>query len=828
MSSLISSFEYDIFISYRQKDNKHDGWVTEFVRNLKGELESTFKEEISIYFDINPHDGLLETHDVGASLKEKLKCLIFIPIISQTYCDPLSFAWQHEFVAFNKMAREDKFGRDIRLTGGNVTSRILPVKIHDLDEEDKTLLEHELGGVLRSIEFIYKSLGVNRPLRANEDHPQDNLNQTYYRDQINKVANAVKEIIAALKKHDQPEREVSRKITESKPGIKSKLKLKTILASSLVLALIVLGYFFIPKLSVRSEPAEKSIAILPFENMSDDSENFWFGNSISSEIRNLLNSISGLIVRPIDPFYQNNRSGKSIAIIGKELKANYLINGSTSKFGDQIRISVNLSNTLTNTQIWSEQFECDTKDFQITQSETAKQLAYKLKNVLSPAEVSRIDKMMTDEPEAYKFYARGNEYMGRNFKVEERLIAMQFYEKAIKIDPEFSMAYMQLAMCHLVFYWYGYDSSVESLKKCKEAMDAAFKVDPEVLDTPEAHFLLANYYYMGFLNYSKALEEISIAEKLSKNKIEYYDIKANIYRRKGDWDLAEENYKKAAEDSPNSPIAAHNAAVTFFLLGEYQKSETYFKSASLLNPTYPEPYWQRILMHLKRDGNTIKCRDILAEAFQFNENLNDAKLFESSVLMDIYDSNYESAIAYLSSKDIGVISTPMYINLTSLLYARIYNLMNLPEKALAYFDSARISIEARILKTPDDSKLHSTLGLAYAGLGQKGKAIEAGAKAVSLTPISKDAYFGVYRIEDLARIFVMVGEYNKAIDQVKLLLSIPGPISIKMLLLDQTWKPLWDMPEFKKIIRKAPADNSRILSDYMQKSAISPTSLPSS
>jgi hypothetical protein len=102
MASLIPGYEYDIFISYRQRDNKHDGWVTEFVNNLKGELESTFKEEISVYFDINPHDGLLETHDVDESLKSKLKCLVFIPIISRTYCDPKSFAWVHEFKAFKE------------------------------------------------------------------------------------------------------------------------------------------------------------------------------------------------------------------------------------------------------------------------------------------------------------------------------------------------------------------------------------------------------------------------------------------------------------------------------------------------------------------------------------------------------------------------------------------------------------------------------------------------------------------------------------------------------------------------------------------------------
>jgi hypothetical protein len=114
MPSLIPGYEYDIFISYRQKDNKGDHWVSEFVEALKTELESTFKEEISVYFDINPHDGLLETHDVDASLKEKLKCLIFIPIISRTYCDPKSFAWEHEFREFVEIASKDSFGLKLK------------------------------------------------------------------------------------------------------------------------------------------------------------------------------------------------------------------------------------------------------------------------------------------------------------------------------------------------------------------------------------------------------------------------------------------------------------------------------------------------------------------------------------------------------------------------------------------------------------------------------------------------------------------------------------------------------------------------------------------
>jgi hypothetical protein len=124
MSSLVPGYTYDMFISYRQKDNKYNGWVTEFVSNLRKELEATFKEDITIYFDENPHDGLLETHDVDESLKDKLKCLIFIPIISQTYCDPKSFAWSNEFLVFKNLASKNKFGLKVKLTNSNVASRI--------------------------------------------------------------------------------------------------------------------------------------------------------------------------------------------------------------------------------------------------------------------------------------------------------------------------------------------------------------------------------------------------------------------------------------------------------------------------------------------------------------------------------------------------------------------------------------------------------------------------------------------------------------------------------------------------------------------------------
>ena len=196
MASLIPGYEYDIFISYRHNDNL-DGWVSDFVLNLEKELKGTLKDSVSIYFDTNPHDGLLETHNVEKSLENKLRCLIFIPVISRTYCDTKCFAWQHEFCAFNNLAREDEFGRDIHLVNGNVTSRILPIKIHDIDKEDSALLESKLGEMLRAIEFFHRTAGVNRPLTLRDDDVRT-PGQILYRDQINKVANAIREIFRGI------------------------------------------------------------------------------------------------------------------------------------------------------------------------------------------------------------------------------------------------------------------------------------------------------------------------------------------------------------------------------------------------------------------------------------------------------------------------------------------------------------------------------------------------------------------------------------------------------------------------------------------------------
>ena len=201
-SSILPDFDYDIHISYRYNDNKYDGWVTEFVEKLNQELSATLKDKLSIFFDKSPEERREGIKSEDGSVSHKIKSLIFIPIISQTYCDVNSPVWKNEFRIFQEEINNDSIGSNIKLTNGNTASRVIPTRIHDIDTEDIKLLESQLSGGLRSIDFIYREEGVNRPLLPADDEKHASPLRPMYRNQINKLANAIKEIISGIK-HDQ-------------------------------------------------------------------------------------------------------------------------------------------------------------------------------------------------------------------------------------------------------------------------------------------------------------------------------------------------------------------------------------------------------------------------------------------------------------------------------------------------------------------------------------------------------------------------------------------------------------------------------------------------
>ena len=477
MASLIPGYEYDIFISYRQKDNKYDGWVTEFVDNLRRELEATFKEDISVYFDINPHDGLLETHDVDASLKEKLKCLVFIPIISRTYCDPKSFAWEHEFKAFIEQASQDQFGLKVKLSSGNIANRVLPVQIHDLNTDDKTIVEKELGGFLRAIEFIYKELGVNKPL-SDEDDEKKNLNNTKYRIQINKVANTIDEIISGLRNFQkapakeevlqrlQQERDTKEKVQVilEKPLNKNRLKLFSGIA--IIIILIITAILVFPKIfkqnkleKLRSADGRISVAVMPFQNITHDT--IW--NDWQSGIQtSLINSLSNdpeefkvIQVEPIKGLIQSKELTDYASItpslassISKTLEADYVICGSINKAGATTRLNAQLINS--NTEEIIKTFERDGPSgeemiIHLIDSLRKSIKDYLIITILKKEVMTDISPyVVTNSPSALKYFSRGE----GAFYSRDYVAAIKYFSLSFEADSNFASAIFYLSLSY--------------------------------------------------------------------------------------------------------------------------------------------------------------------------------------------------------------------------------------------------------------------------------------------------------------------------------------------------------------------------------------------
>jgi TolB-like protein len=515
MSSIIEGYEYDIFISYRQKDNKHDGWVTEFIKNLKGELESTFKEDISVYFDINPHDGLLETYDVDASLKEKLKCLIFVPILSRTYCDIKSFAWKHEFEAFVNMASQDRFGLKVKLSNGNIASRVLPIRIYDLDPSDSALFESVIGGVIRSVDFIYLSTGVNRPLLPKEEKPLENLNHNNYRDQINKVGNALKEIVFAMVLASGTTDSAQKVGTSYLPESGRKRHDFIIGGLIVLLALLFPGIVFLPKFFKNEKTIEKTVAVLPFINDSPSDSNLYFMNGLMEDVLIHLQSIKDLTPRSRISAEKFRNTSKTIPEIAKELGVNYVVEGVGRRSGNLIKLNINLYKIIKKeVRIWGHSYDQeihDARDVFRIESQLSEEIAQKLDAVITPQEKQRIEKAPTANLAAYEDYLLGKSYLNRFFH-QDFDVAMQHFELAKDKDTNYALAYVGISEVWTIRAISSYSSSEEATPNALAAFNKAYK-----LDSTLAEVYVCRSWIQNYLMYDYQGAEISCKKALSLN-----------------------------------------------------------------------------------------------------------------------------------------------------------------------------------------------------------------------------------------------------------------------------------------------------------------------
>ncbi len=337
------------------------------------------------------------------------------------------------------MAREDQFGRDIKLSNGNVASRILPIKVHDLDTADKAAIEKEIESVLRGIEFIYKEPGVNRPLKVT-DKKEENQNHTDYSNQLNKVANAIKEIITALK--NSPAQTVSKPPpTDYQPTTKSSLPKKSITGAVAFLLVAILGYFAYQRFSnndqritVSESFLDKSIAVLPFVNLSDDKQQEYFSDGLSEELLNLLAKIPELKVIARTSSFAFKGKNEDLRTIGEKLGVAHILEGSVRKSGNTLRITVQLIKVVDGSHLWSNTYDRTLDDIFKVQDEISAAVVAQLKLKLLKTEIPQVTAQI---PEAYNLWLEGKYFSRMHTKANyER--AFEKYNQALALDSTFA------------------------------------------------------------------------------------------------------------------------------------------------------------------------------------------------------------------------------------------------------------------------------------------------------------------------------------------------------------------------------------------------------
>ncbi|MCI0330275.1 MAG: protein kinase [candidate division Zixibacteria bacterium] len=541
------------------------------------------------------------------------------------------------------------------------------------------------------------------------------------------------------------------------------------------------------------------LAVLPFENLGPPEQEH-FADGITDEITTHLAKISelGVISRTSAMTYKNAK--KPLPQIGRELKVDYVVEGTlradTLAHPPRLRVSSQLIRVSDDSHEWAESYDIVVNDIFALQSKIAKKVASALKVTLLENERQALEHKPTMNVEAYQYYQRGNEYLHRGWDKRDYEAAAEMFSKAIQLDPGFALAYAHLSEAHSLLYWFSFDRTETRMNQAKAAVEQAFKLQPGL---PEAHMALGSYYYRGFFDYDRAMQHYAIAQKRLPNSADLSTMVAAVQRRQGKFKEAIGNLKRAFELDPLTYGRSIEVGVTCCFIRRYREAESYFDEDISLAPERSAAHIAKAWSYVIGEGNVTKASQILEKA---SAKISSDKLAFPLAVLEMLDGNYQEAIEKLA-KPIVFENYYLFLNdfpTCLLAKAKLYGLTNQENLKRDCYDSLRQLFEPQVRERPQDADNHTQLGLAYAGLGRKDEAVREGEKGVELHPVSVDAFTGPRRVQELAEILVMVGEYNAAMEKLEYLLSIPSWLSKPLVRLDPTWAPLRNHPRFKKLV----------------------------
>lgn len=569
---------------------------------------------------------------------------------------------------------------------------------------------------------------------------------------------------------------------------------------AVVVALIVALFTYWPELpEVRKDVAPDSIdknvvAVIPFENIGN-MDNSHFTEGIVYDITERLARSGNLKVISRMSANRYRDSNMSVSEIANELDCRFLVTGSvrwdSPSSQQRAKISAELIDAVDGSYLWNQSYEIvlGLESILETQNTIASEVATTLARTIGENLVARFDNTATSSLSAYDFYLRGNSFFYHSWDSKDQLNACTMYQKAVELDENFAAAYAMLARSHASIFWEYLDRSESRVRQAKGAIDKALQLNP---DLPEAQLALGYYYYQCEQNYETALEQFQRAVEHFPSNAELYNAIAAVQRRYGMLDSAVVNFKRSYKLDPRSHQAAFDVGLTYGLLRDYESAEKYLDQSALLSPDFSLAHIYKAWLSIFRDGNVSRARSIIGAAKETTD-LSSSRYYWW--LSRIIATNYRAALneARLSSD-----SAAYYLHNVQL--ARLIEDSTL---ALKYADSALSHALRQIARRPDDPRFVSELGLAYAAVGIRDSALQYSNVAVSLLPTSRDAFDALFLFLNLAEVLVMFDEYEKALDQLEFLLSIPGFISEPYLRLDPLWVPLRNQTRFAELLKKA-------------------------
>src|SRR5437764_6839395 len=566
-----------------------------------------------------------------------------------------------------------------------------------------------------------------------------------------------------------------------------------------VIVSAIAGFFLLPRIS-SARKIDKSIAVLPFENLSDEKENAYFADGIQDDVLTNLSKIGDLKVISRTSVMPYRGKASNLREIGKTLGVGNILEGSVRRIGNRVRVNVQLINAESDEHIWAEDYDRELTDVFAIQTDLAQQIVRELEAKLSPSEKAEIARKPTENGEAYLAFVQAHNLSHAIESLEKLKQSEQLYQRAIDLDPKFALA---IARYSQLQSWFLNDveRTPERVEKARTLAEQAMQLQP---DLPEAHLALGFSYYYGDKNYEAALREFEIARLGLPNESEVYLAIGAIQRRQGKWAHSIANMEKAASLNPKDTWALQNLTYNYSILRNYDAANKTVERALALDPTAMEHLGVKSSLAIAEKGD-FGVAETGFEALESIPMTNEQKLRTADARADVFllERRYSDGLREAES-----LSDDQAASYPTGLWSKYYHIgfarraLEDESGARAAFLKAKSAAEEQLKRTPDVAKLRIQLAKVLAFLGEKDFAMAEAQRASELQPESKDAFEGPAITEGVAQVCAILGAKDRAIEILDGLLNRPSYVTVQGLKVNPIWDSLRNDRRFPALIER--------------------------